>query len=183
MDVSDRKHAEEKLRKSENLLTQAERLARLGSYEADLKSGRLFWSEQIYRNLGLNPHSAPKDRQSFFKMIHPDDRPRVVKENSEAVAQNHILDSEFRVVLPDGQIRTLHRRAFPFYDEEGRPSGIAGMSQDVTDRRQPEERLRQSETLLAHAEEIAKFRQLANRGKHWESLLLQAGVAHVWPAR
>ena len=157
LDVSDCKHAEEKLRKSENLLTQAERLARMGSYEVDLKSGRLFWSDQIYRNLGLNPHSAPHDLNSFFQMIHPDDRCRIEKEVAQAVAQSQILDSEFRVVLPNGEVRTLHRRAFPFYDEEGRPSGIAGISQDVTERRQSEQRLRQSETLLAQAEETAKF--------------------------
>jgi len=157
LDISDRKHAEEKLRKSENLLAQAERLARMGSFEVDLRSNALVWSEQIYRNLGIDLHSAPKDRRSFFQMVHPDDRARVEKENFEAVAKNLILDSEFRVILPNGDVRTLHRRAFPFYGEAGQPRGIAGMSQDVTERRQSEERLRQSETLLAHAEEIANF--------------------------
>lgn len=145
LDISDRKQAEEKLRRSENLLAQAERMARMGSFEVDFKSDTLLWSDQIYRNLGIDRHSAPQNLQFFFQMVHPADRARVEKEDSQAVAQNQIVDSEFRVVLPNGEVRTLHRRAFPFYDEEGRPSGIAGMSQDVTERRLSEQRLRQSE--------------------------------------
>jgi PAS domain S-box-containing protein len=156
-DITERKEAEQKLRKSEALLAQAEQLANVGSWELDLKTGVLTWSAQIYRMLNVNPQGAPETADRFWQIVHPDDRERVQREEARAIAEHQPLASEVRCVLPDGRIRILDQLAVPVYDETGHAVRIGGMVQDITDRKESEERLRKSEALLTEAEQIANF--------------------------
>jgi PAS domain S-box-containing protein len=154
--VTPQKPAEECFKKSQAFLAQAERLALMGSFELDLRTQSLIWSEQLYRNLGLDPRQGIT-RESFLNMVHPQDRGRFLREVEQSFVTGEILDSEFRCVLSNGEICTLHRRAVPLYDERGNRIGLTGMSQDVTDRKRREEELRNRETLLAQAEQLAGF--------------------------
>ena len=156
-DITERKRAEEKLRQSETLLAQAGELAKMGSWTRDLKSNSAVWSDEMYRILGVTPTGAPIDVELFWQMIHPDDREKARRGREEAIAQHRPLDIEFRCVLPDGGIRVIHRRAIPVYDENGEAVRLVGMAQDVTERKNEEERLRTSEALLAEAEEMANL--------------------------
>lgn len=153
-DITDRKQATERLLKSEALLQQAEELARMGSFELDLRTGAGTWSRQLYRNFQIDPQH-PITGKMFLDMVHPDDRDRLIREMEESVARKEILDSEFRCILPNGETRILHRRAAPVYDDAGNPVAIMGMSQDITERKRVEDELRNREALLAQAEELA----------------------------
>jgi PAS domain S-box-containing protein len=159
-DFTARKESHHKLRKSEALLLQAEELARLGSFQVDLRTWAVVWSRQLYRNLGLDPRHGITWPQ-FLKMVHPEDRDRLVHDFEQSVKHKKILDGEFRCILANGEVRILHRRAIPLYDDAGAPLALVGMSQDVTERKLSEEHLRNREALLSQAE------QLANLGS-WE---------------
>jgi PAS domain S-box-containing protein len=160
-DITERNHAEQRLRKSESLLAQAEQLANLGSWELDLKTDTLVWSEQIYRMLNLSPQGVNEKADRFWQMVPLDDRERAQRENRSAIANRCPVEYELRCVLPDGRVRTIQARAVPSYDETGQPLRLVGMAQDITERKEAEEMLRKSESLLTQAE------QLANLGS-WE---------------
>ena len=154
-DVTERKLAEERLHNREALLAQAEQLAELGSWEWDLETSRVTWSDHRYRLFGLDPHSQPPTIDRFWSHVHPDDRDRVRALFQDSIDHGSPLEYEARFVLADGRIRTLHTRGVPFRNLQGRTIRLAGMAQDVTQRRSEEQRLRRSEALLAQAEEIA----------------------------
>jgi PAS domain S-box-containing protein len=147
----------EKLQKSEALLAQAEQLANLGCWELDLRAQTVNWSDQMYRLMGLEPRNAVVTVDSFWDLVHPDDRERAQREILNAIAQRQPVEGEVRCVLADGRVRTLLRRAVPLFDEAGEPLRLVGTNQDVTERKIAEERLRSSELLLAQAEEIANL--------------------------
>jgi PAS domain S-box-containing protein len=156
-DITDRKLAEEKLKKSEALLAQAEQLAELGSWEWDLETNEITWSEQRYRMAGMDPRMPSPSLEMFWNMVHPADRESHRAVIDKAVAGKCPLEYEARFVRADGQIRMIHSRGIPVTDASGRLVRFAGMSQDVTERRKEEDRLRLSESLLDQAEEIAGF--------------------------
>jgi len=156
-DITDRKLAEEKLKKSEALLAQAEQLAELGSWEWNLETNEITWSEQRYRMADMDPRMPTPSIETFWNMVHPADREGHRAVVAQAIAAERPLEYEFRFVRANGQIRVLHSRGIPVTDAAGRIVRFAGMSQDVTERRNEEDRLRLSEALLDQAEEIAGF--------------------------
>jgi PAS domain S-box-containing protein len=156
-DVTDRKLAEEKIQKSETLLAQAERIANLGSWEWDLETDALTWSEQGYRMADMDPSRPPPSLDSMWDLIHPDDRERLRALIDQSIAQGVPLEYEARLARADGTIREVHSRALPIANASGRIVRLVGMSQDITERRNEENRLRRSEALLDQAEEIAGF--------------------------
>ena len=95
--------------------------------------------------------------ETFWNMVHPADRERHRAVVAQAVAGRRPLQYEARFIRADGQIRVLHSRGIPVTDASGRIVRFSGMSQDVTERRKEEDRLRLSEALLDQAEEIAGF--------------------------
>ena len=155
LDVTQRKQVEDYLRHRESLLAQAERLADLGSWEWNLETSQVTWSDHRYRLFGLDPQSQPPTIDNFFGHVHPDDRERVRAAFQKSITQGCPLEYEARFILVDGRIRTLHTRGVPLVNSQGRTIRLSGMAQDVTDRRRKLERLRSSEALLAQAEQIA----------------------------
>jgi PAS domain S-box-containing protein len=164
-DVTDRIFAEEKIRKSEALLAQAEQLANLGSWELDLETNEITWSDQRYRMADMDPRMPAPTLEAHRKLIHPADRDAVYAAMAEAVSSGRPLEYEARFVRASGEIRLMHKRALPIFDATGKTIRLVGMAQDITERRSEEIRLRRSEALLDQAEEIAGF-------GCWESDLL-----------
>ena len=155
-DVTGKKSEAERLQRSETLLAQAEQLANMGSWEYDYEREELSWSAQYFRMLGLEPEAGPVRYGRGIRMIHPDDRDRGMRDMEALKASRRPLDNELRFVTGHGNIRVFHSRAVAITDEAGRVVGIRGMSQDVTERKNEEERLHKNEELLAQAERIAK---------------------------
>jgi len=154
-DVTSRKKGHEVLRKSEALLRKAEEIGKMGSWQLNLETGEGVWSDQLYRLLDQDPNGPPMDRARLLAMIHPDDREKLAKLPGLASWSGHYQEHEARFVLPDGRIRTFYTRAVPVADAEGRVTGIVGLSEDVTERKEAEDRVRRNEMLLTQAEELA----------------------------
>lgn len=142
---------------TEALLAEAEQLAGLGSWELDIEAQTLKWSAHFYRMLGLEPETGFVPHGRGIEMIHPDDRERALRDAEQVRARGLPVDNELRFVRSDGSVRIFHSRCIGITDGASKVVRIRGMSQDVTDRKDEEERLHKSEALLSQAEELANF--------------------------
>jgi PAS domain S-box-containing protein len=156
-DITDRKLAEEKIQKSEAMLAQAERIANLGSWEWDLETNEVIWSEQSYRMAEVDPSERPPSLETWWTWVHPGDRDRLRGLLEQTLTEGAPLEYEARFLRRGDRVQVMHTRALPIVNEAGRPIRLVGMSQDVTERRNEENRLRRSEALLEQAEQIAGF--------------------------
>jgi PAS domain S-box-containing protein len=136
------KRAEEALKKSESMLAEAQRISHLGSWDWDIGSGDLHWSDEVYRIFGLLPLEFGATYEAFLASVHPDDRQAVEKAVNESLADPEKAYSiEHRVVLPDGTERVVHERGEVFFDPDRRPVRMIGSVHDITERKRGEEAL------------------------------------------
>src|SRR5580658_2310917 len=156
-DVTEMRRAEAQDRQRESLLAQAEQLASLGSWQFDVAQQSFTWSAQMYRMLGVPPDKQPVPLARACALFHPEDRARVTQEVANLIQYTRSFENEVRFILPDGQVRAFHSRAVPITNESGDVVRIAGTSQDITEQKLSQDRVRKSESLLAQAEEIAKL--------------------------
>lgn len=147
-DIVARKEAEESRRRTEVMLAQAERVAQLGSWELDLVSGRLEWSDEIYRIFELDPGRFPASYEAFLDLVHPADRSRVDEAYVQSVNQRVPYDIHHRLVMRDGRIKYVHERGETRYDQLGTPVRSVGTVQDVTRERLAAIELRAREASL-----------------------------------
>jgi PAS domain S-box-containing protein len=146
-DITASKEAAEKLRVSEASLANAQRLARLGDWEWDSERGTMRWSDELYRILGLSPAVAMPSYQSFLDAAHPDERAalRRVIRNLRVGRQPYGID--YRVVV-HGTECVVQFQAEIKRSVAGRPTGIIGTIQDITERKRIEQELRASREQL-----------------------------------
>ncbi|HEU4657512.1 MAG TPA: PAS domain S-box protein [Capillimicrobium sp.] len=144
-DVTAQREAEERLRRSETHLLEAQRLARVGGWEWDPATDTFVASEEAARIMGRPDDEGPQSYADFLSVIHPDDRSRVERAVEHAYLGRGQYDVEFRTVTPDGQERHLHVRGIFERDEDGVVTRVYGATQDVTERRrvEAEQRLRE----------------------------------------
>ncbi|NTV96005.1 MAG: PAS domain S-box protein, partial [Thiobacillus sp.] len=156
VDIHARKQAEEDLRESENALRLAQQVARIGSWQFDIPTNLLTWSEETYRLFALPP-DAPLTQERFADRIHPDDRERVLAAWNAALA-GAPYDIEHRIQAGD-EIRWVRELARISFDAEGNPLCATGTVQDISDRVQARE-------LLSASEE--RYRILADYSPDWQ---------------
>jgi PAS domain S-box-containing protein len=147
-DITELKRAEEAVRRSEARLKHAQRIAKIGDWEWDIDNGELRWSDELYRVFGEAPGTFEPTRENFYEKIHPDDR-QLVEAAEKASLAGQELSAEYRVVLSDGTQRTLQSQGEVTPGSDGRPARMAGTAQDITERRQLEEQLRQLQKMEA----------------------------------
>lgn len=147
-EAAEREAAERFLRREEARLAEAQRMARLGSWEADLVSGGLSWSDELYRIYGFAPREFVPTFEMHMERIHPDDREQVHAANEEAARGEGLSTIECRVVRPDGGVRVVMNMYNVSLDERGVPVRVTGTVQDVTDRKRAEQALQESEERL-----------------------------------
>lgn len=120
------------------LLSHAERLASIGSWDHDLVKNRLRWSAQVYHIFGLDPATFELSFDAFFQLVHPDDRQVILEGRQKALKRDGLLENEYRIRHADGSERVLQQRGEVLYDKEGTAIRRRGMVLDVTERKQAE---------------------------------------------
>lgn len=148
-DITERKQAEEALRASEERLRLAQQAARLGTFERDVRTGRVTWAEGLDSLYGLPPGSVEGKTLAFFTdLIHPADRERVAHLIQEAMKTGRPTEGEWRAIWPDGSIHWIVSRWQVLMADSGEPSKVAGVNMDVTERKLAEQALQAHEELL-----------------------------------
>jgi PAS domain S-box-containing protein len=137
-DITDRKRAEEALRRSEGYLSEAQRLTRSGSWAWNVRTGDTFWSQEMFRILGYDPEKMKPSLLAFIERVHPEDRPwidqRAKLESTESLGTDAGVD--YRIVREDGTIKHLHSVAHSVMNEAGEVVEVVGTSMDVTEQHQ-----------------------------------------------
>ena len=150
----ERKHVEEALREGEERLRIALQAGQMGTWEWDITTGQVIWSETLEAIHGLAPGTFPGTYEAYYSDIHPQDRDRVADTIAKTLSGGSDHCITYRIVLPDGRVRWVERRGRLFGDdgEMGRPVRMSGVCMDITDRKGAEDRLkaalREKEVLL-----------------------------------
>ena len=141
LDITDRKRVEEALRRSREDLDQAQQVGQIGSWRLDVRRNVLTWSDENHRIFGV-PKGTPLTYETFLGTVHPDDR-QLVDRQWQAALRGETYDIEHRVVV-NGQVKWVREKAFLELDQAGALLGGFGITQDITTRKQSEEKLRHS---------------------------------------
>jgi PAS domain S-box-containing protein len=173
IDVTERKRAEEELRRSEASLAEAQRIAHLGNWDWDLMTDGLIWSDETYRIFGLTPQEFAATYDAFLAVVPPEDRNLVTGAVDAALRKERSFSVEHRVVLPNGELRVVHARGEVTFDPVGKPARIIGTIQDITEHKRAEEARDRAE------QEVERQRTMAIRADRLRSLgEMAAGIAH-----
>lgn len=135
----------ERVLASESRLAEAQKIARIGNWDYDVSRDEAYWSEELYRIFGLQPQEFSPTYKAFLRLVHSGDRrlvQRAIREAAEGATRSSV---EYRVVRPSGEVRAASTQYEPIMDESGRMVRLVGTIQDVTERRQAEDALRESE--------------------------------------
>jgi PAS domain S-box-containing protein len=135
----------EALRRSEANLAEAQRVGRMGSWEWDIATDGVQWSDETYRIFGWDPAGRAPPFEACRQAVHPDDRTRMDAAIREALAQCKTYECEYRIVLPDGSEKHVHGEGTLIFDEAGEAVRMFGIIQDITERRRAEIALKESE--------------------------------------
>ena len=146
-DVDERKKAEEKVRRSEEYLTEAQHLSRTGSFGCNVSSGEMFWSDETFRIFGYDRATKPAV-EAILERAHPEDKARVQEQILRATREGKDCDLEYRLLLPDDSVKHVHVVAHASKDELG-GFEFVGAVMDVTAAKEAGERIRKDERELA----------------------------------
>jgi PAS domain S-box-containing protein len=135
--LAEREEGSAALARAASRLSEAQALAHIGSWEWDMRSDVVIWSDELHRMYGLDPTGQPADYATYLERLHPDDRAFVNDIVERARADRRPFAFEHRIVRPDGAVRTISGRGRVIV-EDGVPVAMQGTSQDVTEQRQAE---------------------------------------------
>jgi PAS domain S-box-containing protein len=141
-DVTAQKSDQDRLRKSESLLAQAEEIAKLGSWEMDTVSSTITCSTECFRMLGLEPMTGPVPVEDIFSLVHLEDTNTAKQALQHAIVTHTPLEHFSRHIMPDGGARVLHTRAIPIADASGQLTRFVGFNHDITEQKRVEDDLR-----------------------------------------
>ena len=157
-DMTERKQAEEAVRQAHERLAFAQQAAGAGSWEWDMKTGKLEWSPELFHLFGLDPAKTEASLDVWRETMHPEDRPAVDGNLNAAIREHTKVVNEYRIVLPAGDIRWIRAVGETNYADDGTPVRMAGLCFDITQRKVIEEDVRRN------ADELARFnRVMVNR--------------------
>jgi PAS domain S-box-containing protein len=135
-DITERKRAEEKLRRSEAYLAEGQRLSHTGSWARCVSTGELFYSAESFRIFGLDPERTKPTFETFLNRLHPDDRASIQETLDRAIRERSDFECDYRIVLDDGSIRHVHVVGHPVINAAGQLTEFVGTHVDVTEQLQ-----------------------------------------------
>lgn len=153
-DIHESRILRDQLQASTTFLTQAQQVARLGSYEHDVQMNQSHWSETLFEIYGVQPRTGWFETEEFIKGVHPDDLPHFGQAIREIIDHQVPFSERYRYIKADGQVIHVLSVAKPVV-ENGKVVRLVGTVQDITEQAEIEQKLRDSERLLKEAEEIA----------------------------
>ena len=150
-DVTPQMEAQAAARVVEGRLQRAQGIARVGSWEVDIPGANDWWSDELYHLLGLRPGEVPPSEATFMSRIHPEDRAQARAAVERTLRSGVRSHSRFRVVLPDGRVRSM-RQVAEVVERGGQHTRIGGAMIDITE----ELRLREQASLAERFEAVAR---------------------------
>jgi PAS domain S-box-containing protein len=158
-DITERKEIESALKISEKSLADAQHLAHIGSWVWHLSTGNITWSNELFHIYGVDPKTFTPTLDTFGNYMHPDDEDYVNQHVDQLLSEGKPNNFDFRIVLDDGSIRVLNTLAeVAEFDENGKPSTIIGINQDITERKEIEIKLNENIKKLAQSnKELEQF--------------------------
>lgn len=175
----------ERIAETQRKLVESQRIGRVGNWELDLKTGRLWWSDEVLALFGMARDDFDGTLQGFEQQVHPDDRPLLKPARDRALRDAQVMEIEYRVIKPDGAVAWIYEVAEARRDERGEPVWFGGMMQDITQRKQQAienaQLLAQVQELNASLESriIERTEQLARQEQLYRTLTEQAPEV-VW---
>jgi len=148
---------------SQQRLADAQRIAKIGSWELDVASNELVWSDEIFRIFELDPTRFGASYEAFLDAIHPDDRQVVDAAYTTALKSKTPYDVVHRLQMPDGRIKWVHERCETTYDDEGNAIRSVGTVQDVTSRVAAEQAAALNTAAIESSINAIAFADLAGR--------------------
>jgi two-component system cell cycle sensor histidine kinase/response regulator CckA len=137
-DITERKKAQQKLERSEALLKEAQRVARIGHWELDDPAGTPTWSDEIFRIFGLDPAQGEPSFEAHRDIIHEEDWELLDRSVQDLSVKGIPFDIEFRLLRSDGSIRWMNTKGYPTRNAEGDVVRLFGTAQDISDRKRIE---------------------------------------------
>lgn len=157
LDITERKLAEEELRRSEARLSGAQRIAHMGNWDYDVVQDVVWWSDEIYRIMGVEPESFVPNMDALLELVHPEDKDFFRKMINRDVKPGGVPSYEYRIIRPDGAVRRLQSIRELTFNDAGTLLRSTGTLLDITERKLADEELRKSEAFLAEAQRIARL--------------------------
>ncbi|HEY9825549.1 MAG TPA: PAS domain S-box protein [Stenomitos sp.] len=154
-ELEQRKRIEADLREREEQLRSALTASRMGTWDWNIQSGNIQWSDNLEAMFGLESGVFDGSIAMFASFLHPADRDRVLAEIERVISTREDYSIEFRVLYPDGTIRWALSQGKVFYDQNGQPIRMAGNDIDITERKRTEAALRESEQRYATLSQIS----------------------------
>ena len=195
-DITERKRVEEKLKKSESLLKEAQHVASIGHWELDTAIGTPTWSEEIFHIFGLDPAQGEPSFKAHENIVHFDDWHILNNAVTKASTEGIPFDIEFRLLRPDKSIRWMNAKGYATRNSEGRIVRLFGTAQDITERKRAEkerdqlfeqvyasrERLRNLSRRLVEVQEVER-RELVRKlhdevGQSLTALSINLNIVH-----
>ncbi|NOR44662.1 MAG: PAS domain S-box protein, partial [Candidatus Delongbacteria bacterium] len=141
IDVTEQRKAENELKKNEMKLKEAQRLSSVGSWELDLITNKLTWSDEIYNIFNIDPLEFGATYEAFIDSIHPDDRESVNDAYNLSLKNKTSYEIEHRLLLKDGTIKFVKEFCETFFDDNDKPISSFGIIHDITKRKKYEEEI------------------------------------------
>ncbi len=143
-----REKAAQALAASEARLNEAQRITRIGNWELDLTTNRLYWSDEVYRIFELDPGRMAPTYEAFLNKVHPEDRARVNQAYTRAVDNQSAVDLRHRLLMPDGRIKYVNQQTKVIHQDDGCPLRAVGTIQDVTQQHQQDQEMQRLHAML-----------------------------------